>query len=202
MCRNYSTTAEASSPAVSAILSQLDENRKEHLIHHATRSSNKGEKNYSTNERDVLDVFFALKLLRHYLLCQNFNQFKDYEAMKYVVSNRDLFGMISRWISIFIKCDFEIAYRKIQGNSNVGSLPHSVEKWGCLNDGNGTRFEVGSNELHPGTIDKTSLKVVRGVNIRTKYYIIPEGDLYGDTEDGLRFLGKRKCASKSREPCF
>lgn len=96
MCRNYSTTAEASSPAVSAILSQLDENRKEHLIHHATRSSNKGEKNYSTNERDVLDVFFALKLLRHYLLCQNFNQFKDYEAMKYVVSNRDLFGMISR----------------------------------------------------------------------------------------------------------
>ena len=81
----FLVATDASSAAVGAVLSQLDENGREQPIHYASRSSNEAEKNYSTHQREGLAIFFALKKFRHYLLCQKFKLYTDHEALKYVI---------------------------------------------------------------------------------------------------------------------
>ena len=69
---------DASSAAIGAVLSLLDENGREHAMYYASRSLNEAEKNYSTYEREGLAIFFTLKF-QYYLLCQNFKLFMDHE---------------------------------------------------------------------------------------------------------------------------
>ena len=61
---------DASSRAVGAVLSPLDENGREHPIQHARRNMNEAEKNHSAFEREALGIVLPSKKLRHYLLCQ------------------------------------------------------------------------------------------------------------------------------------
>ena len=70
-------------------MSQLDENGKELPIFYASKSLNEAEKNYSTYEKEEIAIVFALKNVRHYLLCHNFKLLTNHEALKYVISNRD-----------------------------------------------------------------------------------------------------------------
>ena len=53
----FLVATDASSAAVGADLSQLDENGREKPIYYASRSLNEAEKNYSTYERDGLAIF-------------------------------------------------------------------------------------------------------------------------------------------------
>ena len=55
---------DASSKAVGAVLSQADENGRDHPIHYATQDLSSAESNYSAFEREALAVFFALKKFR------------------------------------------------------------------------------------------------------------------------------------------
>ena len=91
----FLVATDASSAAVGAVLSQFDENGREHPIYFASRSLNEAVKNYSLYEREGLAIVFALKKFRHYLLCQKFKLFTDHEALKYVINNRDPHGRIA-----------------------------------------------------------------------------------------------------------
>ncbi len=85
----FIVATDASKRAIGAVLSQKDENGREHPIHYASRGLNEAEKNYSTYEREGLAIVFALKKFRHYLLCEKFKLFTDHEALKYVINTRD-----------------------------------------------------------------------------------------------------------------
>ena len=60
----FLVTADASSAAAGSVLSQVDENGREHPMYCASRSLIETEKNYSTTERAGLTIFFALKKFR------------------------------------------------------------------------------------------------------------------------------------------
>ena len=80
---------EATSAAVGAVLSQLDENGREHPKYYASTSLSGAEKNYSAYGREGLAILFALKKFRHCPLCQKSKLFMKHEALKHVINNRD-----------------------------------------------------------------------------------------------------------------
>ena len=53
----FLVAADASSAAVGAALSQLNENGREYPVYYASRSLNEAEKNYSTYERERVAIF-------------------------------------------------------------------------------------------------------------------------------------------------
>ena len=99
---------DASSKAVGAVLSQADENGRDHPIHYASRALSSAESNYSAIEREALGVVFALKKFRHYLTSNRFKLYADHQALNYVFNMKDPHGRIARWFSLLAECDFEI----------------------------------------------------------------------------------------------
>ncbi len=115
----------ASCRAILAVLSQKDDNWREHPIHYAGLVLKNVERNYSTYERESLAIVFALKKFRYYLLCQQFKLFTDHEALKYVIKTRDQPGRIARWMSLCAEYDFDLQYRPGLANANADCLSRS-----------------------------------------------------------------------------
>jgi hypothetical protein len=82
--RRFRVTTDASHVGVGAILSQLDESNLEHVIAYASRTLGKHEKNYSTIERELLAIMFAVKKFRQYLVGVEFDLITDHKPLVYV----------------------------------------------------------------------------------------------------------------------
>ncbi len=91
---------DASSKAVGAVLSQVDEDGRDYPIHYASRALSSAESNYSAFERKALDVAFALKKFRHYLISTKFKLYTDHQALKYVFNMKDPQGRITLWFTL------------------------------------------------------------------------------------------------------
>ncbi len=74
----------ASSTAMGAVLTQADENGRDHPLHYASRALSAAEFNYSAFEREDLGVVFALKKFQHYLTSNKFRLYTDHQAPKYI----------------------------------------------------------------------------------------------------------------------
>ena len=70
--KQFIVSTDASSKVLCAVLSQLEEDGREHPIQYASRMLNDAEKKYSTHKREALRMVLALKKFRHYILSQNF----------------------------------------------------------------------------------------------------------------------------------
>ncbi len=87
---------DASSKAVGAVLSQSDENGRDHPIHDTSRKLSSAESGYSAFEREALSVIFALKKFHHYLTSNKFKLYIDHQALKYVFNMKDPHRRIAR----------------------------------------------------------------------------------------------------------
>ena len=186
----FIVSTDASSRAVGAVLSQLDDEKREHPIHYASRTLNDAEKNYSAYEREALGIIFALKKFRHYLLCQKFTLYTDHQALKYVINMRDPHGRIARWMSLFSEFDFEIVYRSGEKNSNADFLSRPVEESIAMIMSTDLEEDLQAvvRYLTKGKVDGTSPSVRRAVKVRAKNYLMYEEELFRRTARGLRYV--------------
>jgi hypothetical protein len=86
--------------------------------------------NYTTTEREGLDMVYALQKFRHYLLAGQFKMFTDHSALKYLVNKPVLGGRICRWLLLFQDYDFEIVVkpgRMNKGPDHLSRLEHGEE---------------------------------------------------------------------------
>ena len=63
---------DASKFAIRCILAQPGENKMDFPMSYASRQPNEVEKNYTTTKREGLDMVYAIKKFRHYLLAKKF----------------------------------------------------------------------------------------------------------------------------------
>ena len=75
--KQFVTCTDASSKATGTVLSQLDENGRDHPIHYVSRALSTAESNYSAFEREAPGVIFPLKKFRDY-----FKLYTDHQAQK------------------------------------------------------------------------------------------------------------------------
>jgi hypothetical protein len=73
---------------VGAVLGQRVE-KLPHVIYYASKTLNDVQLNYSTTEKELLAVVFALDKFRSYLLGSKVLVYSDHAALKYLLSKKD-----------------------------------------------------------------------------------------------------------------
>lgn len=109
-------TTDASNFALGAVLSQ-GEIGSDKPIHFASRTLNRAEENYSATEKEMLAIYWALKVFRNYIYGQKFKIVTDHQPLTFSLSPRNVNAKLKNWKSYLEEHDYEIVYKP--GRSNV-----------------------------------------------------------------------------------
>ena len=112
----FEIMCDASDYAIGAVLGQRKD-KKPYVIYYASKSLNSAQMNYSTTEKELLAVVFALDKFRSYLVGSPIVVFSDHAALKYLFSKKDAKPRLIRWILLLQ--EFNITIRDKKGVENV-----------------------------------------------------------------------------------
>nr|XP_034896193.1 uncharacterized protein LOC118034871 [Populus alba] len=112
----FELMCDASDFAVGAVLGQRKD-KKPHVIYYASKTLNDAQLNYTTTEKELLAVVFALDKFRSYLVGSLVIVFTDHATLKYLLTKQDAKPRLIRWILLLQEFNLEIRDKK--GVENV-----------------------------------------------------------------------------------
>ena len=112
----FELMCDASDYAIGAVLGQR-KNKQPHVIYYASPTLNDAQLNYSTTEKELLAVVFALDKFRSYLLGTKVIVYSDHAALTYLLTKKEAKPRLIRWMLLLQEFDIEIRYKK--GSKNV-----------------------------------------------------------------------------------
>ena len=115
----YILRTDASGFAISAILSQLDDNNKEKIVLCISRTLKGPQLNYYMTEKEMLAIVWALRKLLTYLLGAKICVITDHKAIIFFNKCKFTNNRIMRWM-LAIQ-DFDISFEHIKGKLNVAA---------------------------------------------------------------------------------
>ncbi|RVW82329.1 Retrovirus-related Pol polyprotein from transposon 17.6 [Vitis vinifera] len=90
---------------------------KPYVIYYASKTLNEARMNYTTIEKELLAVVFALDKFRAYLVGSFIVVFTDHLALKYLLTKKDAKARLIRWILLLQEFNLQIKDKK--GMENV-----------------------------------------------------------------------------------
>ena len=112
--KDFILTTDASDYAIGAVLSQGTPG-KDRPVAYASRTLNKTEERYSTTEKELLAIVWAVKHFKPYLYGRKFKLVTDHKPLIYSLTNTN--DKIVRWKLNLGEFDYEIEYKP--GKQNV-----------------------------------------------------------------------------------
>jgi RNase H-like domain found in reverse transcriptase/Reverse transcriptase (RNA-dependent DNA polymerase)/Integrase zinc binding domain len=123
--REFVVTTDASQVAIGAVLSQEGE-LGDRPVAFASRRLSPAETRYSTIERELLGVVWAVQYFRPYLLGRKFRIRTDHKPLVWVDKLKETSARISRWKETLAAYDFEITHTKGVDNVVADCLSRQV----------------------------------------------------------------------------
>ncbi|CAM8999998.1 unnamed protein product [Rhodiola kirilowii] len=111
--------------AVGAVLGQRMD-KKPVAIYYALRTLDAAQGNYSTTEKELLAVVFALEKFRSYLLGAKVIVYSDHAAIRYLMKKKEAKPRLIRWILLLQEFDVEIRDKKGIENTVADHLSRIV----------------------------------------------------------------------------
>ena len=112
----FELMCDASDYAVGAILGQKKEG-KSFVIYYASGTLNSAQMNYTTTEKELLAVIFALDKCHSYLIGSSTVVYSDHAAVSYLMSKQDAKLRLIRWILLLQ--EFNLTIKDKKGAENV-----------------------------------------------------------------------------------
>ncbi|WVZ84678.1 hypothetical protein U9M48_031682 [Paspalum notatum var. saurae] len=107
----FEIMCDASDYAVGAVLGQTND-KKHHAISYASKTLTGPQLNYSTTEKELLAVVFAIDKFRSYLVGANVIIYTDHAALKYLPTKKDAKPRLIRWVLLLQEFDIKIRDKK------------------------------------------------------------------------------------------
>ncbi|CAK1590747.1 unnamed protein product [Parnassius mnemosyne] len=119
--KEFILTTDASINALGALISQ-GEIGKDLPIAYASRTLNKSESHYTTIERELLAIVWAVKHLRPCLFGRKFKIVTDHKSLTWLFSIKDPGSRLVRWRLKLEEYEYEIVYKAGKNNTNADAL--------------------------------------------------------------------------------
>ncbi|RVW63970.1 Transposon Ty3-I Gag-Pol polyprotein [Vitis vinifera] len=112
----FEVMCDSSDLAMGVVLGQREDG-KPYVIYYASKTLNEAQRNYTTTEKELLVVVFALDKFRAYLVGSSIVVFTDHSALKYLLTKQDAKARLIRWILLLQ--EFNLQIRDKKGVENV-----------------------------------------------------------------------------------
>ena len=86
------------------------------VVAYGFRQLKNHEQNYPTHDMELATVVFALKIWRHYLYGEEFEEYPDHKSLKYIFTQRYLNMRQHRWMKFLEDYDFTLHYHPSKEN--------------------------------------------------------------------------------------
>ncbi|XP_050890921.1 uncharacterized protein LOC127096386 [Lathyrus oleraceus] len=103
----FELMCDASNYVVGVVLAQRVD-KAAHVIYYASRTLDSAQSNYTTTEKELLAIVFALDKFRSYLLGSKVVVFTDHAALKYLLKKPDAKPRLIRWMLLLQEFNVEI----------------------------------------------------------------------------------------------
>ncbi|KAL6319825.1 hypothetical protein AAG906_036889 [Vitis piasezkii] len=107
----FEVMCDSSDYAIGAVLGQREDG-KPYVIYYASKSLNDAQRNYTTTEKELLVVVYALDKFRAYLIGSSIVVFTDHSALKYLLTKQDAKARLIRWILLLQEFNLHIRDKK------------------------------------------------------------------------------------------
>ena len=125
---SFTLCTDASLSGIGAVLSQK-QNNTDKVIAYASKTLQKGQRNYSATKRELFAVVFFTQYFKDYLLGRKFFIITDHRALVWLYSFKEPDGLVARWLEKLSVFDFEICHRpgtKIAHADALSRIPDNI----------------------------------------------------------------------------
>ena len=112
----FEVMCDASDLAIGAVLGQR-EGGKPYVVYYASKTLNEAQRNYTTTEKELLVVVYALDKFRAYLVGSDIIILTDHLALKYLLTKHNAKARLIRWVLLLQEFNLQIKDKK--GIENV-----------------------------------------------------------------------------------
>ena len=88
---------DASDLAIGVVLGQKEDG-KPHVVYYDSKTLNEAQRNYTTTEKELLAVVYALDKFRAYSVGSYIIISTDHSALKYLLTKQDTKAKLIRWV--------------------------------------------------------------------------------------------------------